>query len=148
MALNRFNRIIRFNNRFFKAVGGGIRCLYITTILHKLICWYYHCDIAMNLNVKGCYFNHRGFGIVINPNTKLGNNINIQHAVTIGTKTGSNIAPVVEDNVTIGAKATIIGPITIGHDSIVGAGAVVVKDVPPYSVVIGNPAKIIKTIYH
>lgn len=100
----------------------------------------------MSLNVKGCYFNHRGFGIVINPNTKLGNNINIQHAVTIGAKAGR--APVIEDNVTIGAKATIIGPITIGHDSIVGAGAVVVIDVPPYSVVVGNPAKIIKTINH
>ena len=50
---------------------------------------------------------------------------------------------IVEDNVRIGSNATIM-PVTIGDNSIIGAGAVVTKDVPENSVVVGNPAKIIK----
>ena len=49
----------------------------------------------------------------------------------------------IEDNVSIGSGVTLL-PVTIGHDSVVGAGAVVTKDVPPYAIVVGNPAKIIK----
>lgn len=52
---------------------------------------------------------------------------------------------VIEDNVFIGARAIILKGVTVGHDSTVGAGAVVTKSVPPYSVVAGNPAKIVRT---
>ena len=52
---------------------------------------------------------------------------------------------IIEDNVFIGSNATIL-PVMIGHDSIIGAGAVVTKDVEPYSVMIGNPAKLLKTL--
>lgn len=48
------------------------------------------------------------------------------------------------DNVTVGANAVIIGNITIGNNVIVGAGSVVVKDVPDNAIVAGNPARIIK----
>lgn len=53
---------------------------------------------------------------------------------------------VIEDNVFVGARAIILKGVTIGHDSTVGAGAVVTKSVPPYSVVVGNPARIVRTI--
>lgn len=46
----------------------------------------------------------------------------------------------------IGPNVCIIGNITIGHDSQIGAGAVVVEDVPPYSVVVGNPGKVVKML--
>lgn len=52
----------------------------------------------------------------------------------------------VKEGVSIGSNATIICGITIGEHAMVGAGAVVTKDVPPYAVVIGNPARIIKTL--
>lgn len=67
---------------------------------------------------------------------------------TIGAKgfNGEDDSPTIEDDVTIGPNSCIIGNIKIGKGSIVGAGAVVVKDVPPYSVVVGNPAKVIKTL--
>jgi acetyltransferase-like isoleucine patch superfamily enzyme len=54
--------------------------------------------------------------------------------------------PIIEDRVDIGCGAVIVGAITIGHDSQIGANAVVIKDVPPFSVAAGVPAKIIKTI--
>ena len=53
---------------------------------------------------------------------------------------------VIEDNVWIGEKATILSNVRIGRSAIVGANSVVTKDVPPYSVVCGNPAKIIKRL--
>jgi acetyltransferase-like isoleucine patch superfamily enzyme len=64
--------------------------------------------------------------------------------VTIGIKYGSPVAPVIEDHVVIGAKAVILGDIRIGHHAVIGAATVVIKDVPPYAVVVGNPAKIIR----
>ena len=52
----------------------------------------------------------------------------------------------IEDNVWIGDKATILPGITIGYGAIIGAGSVVTKDVPPFAIVAGNPAKIIKIV--
>lgn len=83
---------------------------------------------------------------MISPYAQIGQNVNIQHSVTIGIKYGYKKAATIEDNVVIGAKATIIGPITIGRNSIIGAGSVVVKDVPPFTIVAGNPARVIKTL--
>ena len=64
----------------------------------------------------------------------------------IGNNVLTNQAPVIEDNVTIGANVCVIGNIIIGNNSIIGAGSVVVKDIPPYSVVVGNPGRVIKRI--
>jgi serine O-acetyltransferase len=55
------------------------------------------------------------------------------------------LKPVIEDRCDIGAGAVIAGAIRIGHDSQIGANAVVLKDVPPHSVAVGIPAKVIKT---
>lgn len=53
---------------------------------------------------------------------------------------------VIEDFVSIGEGVVVLGGVTIGHHSIIGANTVVTKDIPPYSVVIGNPARVIKTV--
>lgn len=106
---------------------------------------FYCCDIPISDKIANTvHFNHNGFGIVINSGTEIHDYCDIQHSVTIGIKYGTEKAPVIEDYVTIGARSVIIGPITIGHHAIIGASAVVVKDVPPYAVVVGNPAQIIK----
>ena len=80
--------------------------------------------------------------IVIHPNASIGNNVGIMHEVTIGTR-GSADAPRIGNNVFIGAGAKIIGNITIGDDVDIGANAVVLKDVPANSIVVGNPGRII-----
>ena len=128
-----------------KLAGGvflrKIRSFRIQT-LSSFIRWYYHCEIPYNVDVSGCYFNRKGFGVVINPLIKIGKNVDIQHSVTIGENTRG--VPVIGNNVVIGAKATIIGDIHIGDNVIIGAGSVVVKDVPGNSTVIGVPARRIK----
>lgn len=86
-------------------------------------------------------------GLVVNPSTKIGAYCSILQRVTLG---GPNVS--IGDNVEINAGAQIVsnargkGRLNIGDNVIIGAGAVVVKDVPSQSVVVGVPAKVVKTI--
>lgn len=74
--------------------------------------------------------------MVIAPNTKIGKKCIIGQNVTIGKRKDG--VPTIEDHVKIKSNAVVIGDITIGHDSVIGAGAVVYRNVPPYSLVVGN----------
>lgn len=80
-----------------------------------------------------------GVGIAINANTVLGKNVTIMQGVTIGgTQRG---IPVISDDVIVCANATVLGAVHLGRGAVVGAGAVVTKDVPEASNVAGNPAR-------
>ena len=86
-------------------------------------------------------FIDHGMGVVIGETAEVGENVTIYQGVTLG---GTGFAtgkrhPTVEDNVTIGSGAKLLGPITIGHGAKIGANAVVIHDVPPNSTVVGNP---------
>ena len=83
-------------------------------------------------------------GIIVSPYAKIGANAYIYHQVTIGDdgKDYHN-APVIGDNVKIGAGAKLIGKITIGDNVKIGAGAIVVEDVPDGATVVGQKASII-----
>jgi len=88
----------------------------------------------------GLFIDH-GTGVVIGETAELGNNVTMYQGVTLG---GTGFAtgkrhPTVEDNVTIGSGAKLLGPITIGHGAKIGANTVVIHDVPPNSTVVGNP---------
>jgi putative colanic acid biosynthesis acetyltransferase WcaB len=88
-----------------------------------------------------------GQALVINDGTVFGEGCTVRNGCTIGNKrlpdgTFSR-APIIGARVDIGANACIIGPITIGSDVAIGAGAVVVKDVPDGHVAVGNPARLI-----
>ena len=95
---------------------------------------------------EGAYFAHP-FSTEINAKS-IGKNFSCRHLTTIGNKKdGDNEnRPVIGDNVNLGVNVTIIGPVHIGDNVIVGAGSVVIKDVPNNCVVAGNPAKIIKSL--
>lgn len=96
---------------------------------------------------KNLFIDH-GMGVVIGETAEIGDNVTMFHGVTLGGIGGEgNVKrhPTVEDNVMIGAGAKILGPITIGKGSKIGANAVVLKDVPPYSTVVGIPGKVVKS---
>jgi serine O-acetyltransferase len=99
------------------------------------------CDIG-----KETIFGYGGIGVVIHPDAKIGRHCLIGQGVTIGGKAGSFGLPEIEENVYIGPGAVIVGKLTIGHDSIIGANAVVIHDFPPYSVIGGVPARLINRI--
>jgi len=81
--------------------------------------------------------------IVIHPKTIIGDNVGIMHEVTLGSR-GTYAAPVIGNNVFIGAGAKILGEITIGDNVDIGANSVVLTDVPPNCLVVGVPGRIIK----
>ncbi len=136
--MDRVSRIVNRMNR--------TRCKSISLFWHYYLRVVYACDIMPKLNIgDNVRFAHNGLGVIINQNARIGNNVKIGGNVVIGGRGRKGEAPNIEDNVLIGASALVLGGITIGHDSIIGAGSVVLKDVPPNCVVVGNPAKIIKT---
>jgi serine O-acetyltransferase len=89
---------------------------------------------------QGFFIDH-GMGVVIGQTAEIGDDVTLYQGVTLG---GTGFAtgkrhPTVQDNVTIGSGAKLLGPITVGHGSKIGAGSVVIHDVPPNSTVVGNP---------
>jgi serine O-acetyltransferase len=87
------------------------------------------------------FFVDHGTGVVVGETAEIGENVTLYQGVTLG---GTGFAtgkrhPTVQDNVTIGSGAKLLGPITIGHGAKIGANSVVIHDVPPNSTVVGNP---------
>lgn len=93
----------------------------------------------------GLCLKHWG-GIIINYASEIGSDVTIFNDVTLGADFDSPHAPRIGNRVIIGVGAKLIGDITIGDDAIIGAGSIVVKDVPPKVIVAGNPARIIREI--
>jgi serine O-acetyltransferase len=91
---------------------------------------------------KGTRCGYRGMSVVIHEDAIVGRNVMIGAHVVIGGRSGQP-APIVEDGVYIGANACVLGGIRIGKDAVIGAGAVVLKDVPPGVRAVGNPARIL-----
>jgi len=87
-------------------------------------------------------------GLVVNDQVVIGKNVVLRHTTTIGAKEtltlGSRTAPTIGSDVDIGAHVVILGPITVCNWARIGAGSIVIKDVPAGATVVGNPARIIK----
>src|SRR5450755_3828659 len=117
----------------------------IARVIAALIRWLTGVEIHPAATVGPGLFIDHATGVVIGETAEIGENVTIYQGVTLG---GTSLErgkrhPTVGDRVTIGAGAKILGPITIGHDSRIGANAVVVKPVPPDSVVVGVPGQVI-----
>ncbi len=116
----------------------------------------FRCNFGFNIIIgNNCYFNYN-ITILDSFEVKIGNNVFIAPNVLISAVTHSLEAKercnleggetIIEDDVWIGAGAIIFPKIRIGKGAVIGAGAVVTKDVPPKTVVAGVPAKVIKTL--
>ena len=91
------------------------------------------------------FFIDHGMGVVIGETTEIAENVTIYQGVTLG---GTSLErkkrhPTIGNNVIIGSGAKILGPFTVGDNSKIGSGTVVVKEVPPNSVVVGVPGRVI-----
>ena len=102
-------------------------------------------EIHPGAKISRRFFIDHGMGVVIGETAEIGENVTLYHGVTLG---GTALEkgkrhPTLEDNVVVGAGAKILGAITIGAGSRIGANAVVVKPVPPNSVVVGVPGQVV-----
>ena len=137
---------LRYIALFRRASGAKFAPLKLYyTLRLKLMSYRTHIQIPARTEIgEGFYIGHSG-RVIVNPEAKLGPNMNLSTGVVIGCENrGSRAgAPTFAGNCWIGANAVIVGNVTIGEDVLIAPLAYVNFDVPPHSIVIGNPAKII-----
>lgn len=138
----RFSRLVmtRVKIRFIRRICGVILSLVQKWVeIITGITMSPDCDIG-----EGVYVGH--YGQIFFPRTgKVGKNCNVQQGVTMGEggRGETRGVPVIGDRVHIGPNAVILGKIVIGNDVSIGAGAIVTRSMPPRSVVMGNPARVV-----
>jgi serine O-acetyltransferase len=103
-------------------------------------------EIHPAAKIGDALFIDHGTGVVIGETAEIGDNVTLYQGVTLG---GTGFAtgkrhPTIEDNVTIGSGAKLLGPITVGHGAKIGANSVVITDVPPNATVVGNPGHVVR----
>ena len=105
--------------------------------------WLTGIEIHPGARIGRRFFIDHGMGIVIGETAEVGDDVMLYHGVTLGgrTRDSGKRHPTLGDGVAVGAGAKILGPIMIGAGSAVGANAVVTRDAPPDSVLVGVPAK-------
>lgn len=133
------NKVLKFGRKLKKTPV-------LQKTLNQVIRFWYSCDIYCQTNIADSVnIVHGGLGCVINMNSVIEGGVLIQSKVTIGIERmeGGGV-PIIRKNVFIGTGAIILGPIEVGENSVIGANAVVTKNVPPNCTVVGIPAYIIK----
>ncbi len=134
------------SNRSFKYTFW-LRMLHARPILIRWLAKYMHRHLSIKYNIQipkeveigpGLYLGH-GTSIIVNATAKIGKNCNLSQFVTIGSNHGK--AATIGDNCYIGPSACLVEDISIGGFSVIGAGAVVIKDVPAKATAVGNPAR-------
>jgi putative colanic acid biosynthesis acetyltransferase WcaB len=108
-----------------------------------IVCWELGIELSHKARVGPGLRLYHGQGLVIHEAACIGKNCTLRHCTTIGNRRGSDDVPTIGDDVDIGCNAVLIGAITIGHRARIGAGAVVLEDVPDDAVAVGNPARIV-----
>lgn len=136
-----FFRIAHFftKNKFMKFLGFPIIILY-----RFIVNWVLGIDISERTKIGKNFIIWHGIGLVVHPDSIIGNNVVLRHCTTIGNSKTNGKPPIIGNNVNIGSNSVIIGDIIIGNNVIIGAGSVVTKDVPDNVVIVGNPSKIVK----
>jgi serine O-acetyltransferase len=100
-------------------------------------------ELPCEVNVGSNFVIDHFGGIIISGFAQIGNNCRIRNGVVIGLqRAGESRAPLIGDNVDIGAGAKLLGPIRIGNNVLIGANAVVINDVPHNCIAVGVPARI------
>ena len=117
----------------------------IARLSSYLIRWLTGIEIHPAAKIGRRFFIDHGMGVVIGETSEIGNNVFMYHGATLGglsMKKGKR-HPTIRDNVVIGAGAQVLGPVTVGNNSKIGSGSVVVQSVPEYSTVIGVPGRVV-----
>ena len=135
-----------------QAKGAGKWLLPVCKLLHRCAASMAGVDFPWQTKIGAGFALTHGWGMVMSPGAVIGRNVTLFHGVTLGRRDRINADgqrmtayPTLEDEVWVGPHAIITGGITIGRGSRIAGGAVVSESIPPYSIVAGNPGKILKS---
>jgi serine O-acetyltransferase len=145
----------------FDPSGHAVKLIYrlsapdsdrITARFKKRMAWIslvrkYGCYVSTSAKIgRGLVLPHP-IGIVVGEGAIVGDFVTIYQHVTLGRlRAETDAYPIVEDNVVLFSGAVVLGGIKIGRGSVIGAHSVVIHDVPPYSLCVGAPARIVKKL--
>ncbi|WP_062196971.1 serine O-acetyltransferase [Massilibacterium senegalense] len=118
---------------------------YLARVLSQFSRFLTGIEIHPGAKIGRRFFIDHGMGVVIGETCEIGDNVTIYQGVTLGGtgKEKGKRHPTIEDNVLIATGAKVLGSITIGKNSKVGGGSVVLKNVPPNSTVVGIPGRVV-----
>jgi serine O-acetyltransferase len=115
-------------------------------LVHRMIFILAGAVVPMSAEIgEGSLLAYGGVGVVLHQNARIGRGVTISPQVLLGGRCGHTGVPVIEDDCHIGAGAKILGPVRVGRGARVGANAVVLQDVAPFTVVAGVPARVLRT---
>jgi serine acetyltransferase len=120
-------------------------------LLYRLLTeWLLGCDLPWQTRVGPRLRLHHAHALVVHPATTIGADCTLRHSTTLGTQDPSGVwsedAPTLGDGVDVGCHVLILGPVHVGNGARIGAGTMVVKDVPPEAIVVGSPARVIGSV--
>jgi len=134
-------------HRIFHFMHSTLHIPLLPRLLSLFVRWWTGIEIHPGARIGYGFFIDHGAGVVIGETTEIGNDVTMYQGVTLGgtgKDKGVKRHPTICDNVFIGSGAKILGPITVGANSRIGANSVVLKSVPEYSTVVGVRARIVK----
>lgn len=118
----------------------------LARILSQIVRWFTGVEIHPGAVIgRRCFIDH-GMAVVIGETTEIGDDVTIYQGVTLGGtgKDAGKRHPTIGSRVIISSGAKVLGPFTVGDDSKIGAGSVVLEEVPPNCTVVGIPGKIVR----
>ena len=151
-ARNRFEVVLTYSGFHALVMYRFAHFMYVhgykltARIVSQLATFFTGIEIHPGAKIGSGVFIDHGEGVVIGETAVVGNNVVIYQGVTLGGtgKDKGKRHPTIEDNVMISAGAKILGPFTVGRNAKIGAGSIVLKEVPPNATVVGVPGKVVK----
>ncbi|MHC0039228.1 serine O-acetyltransferase [Pseudoneobacillus sp. C159] len=130
----------RLAHEFYKQ-----KFFFIARVISQISRFFTGIEIHPGATIGRRFFIDHGMGVVIGETCEIGDNVTVFQGVTLGGtgKEKGKRHPTIKDNALIATGAKVLGSITIGENSKIGAGSVVLKDVPPNSTVVGIPGKVV-----
>ena len=119
--------------------------LWLGRFISHVARWLTGIEIHPGAKIGRRFFIDHGMGVVIGETTEIGDDVTLYHGVTLGGTTWEKVKrhPTLENGVIVGAGAKVLGAITIGAESRIGANSVVFKNIPPHSTVVGIPGTVV-----
>lgn len=117
-------------------------------LLYRLLSeWLLGFDLPWQVRVGARLRLYHAHALVVHPATRIGADCTLRHTTTLGTLDPSGVwsedAPTLGDGVDVGCHVLVLGPVHVGDGARIGAGSVVLRDVPAGSIVVGNPARVV-----